>query len=275
MTGKRVFRRFLICLIMALCVSAAAAPVLHSDSYTAWAKSGKKKKADEKKRKAEAKKEKKGFIRENGHWYYYDEGKRMTGWFYINDQRYYGVKSGSGKGRLVRGWNTINGKRYFFREYGNKGEVCSLAINGVAVVNGISCIFDENGEIEGYKYAGSTSGFVNTVGEMARRNQVKNNILASLVVAQACLETGFGSSIYHNNLFGIREGEGYRSYASWEDSIADYVRFMHTYIPWIFGVRDSATACSIIGRAGYAEADGYGSALISIVNQNNLTRFDR
>ena len=65
MTGKRVFRRFLICLIMALCVSAAAAPVLHSDSYTAWAKSGKKKKADEKKRKAEAKKEKNVIVSSN------------------------------------------------------------------------------------------------------------------------------------------------------------------------------------------------------------------
>ena len=44
----------------------------------------------------------------------------------------------------------------------------------------------------------------------ARMNQAKNNILASLVVAQACVETGFGANIYRNNLFGIRAGSGYR-----------------------------------------------------------------
>jgi flagellum-specific peptidoglycan hydrolase FlgJ len=218
---------------------------------------------------------KNGFLRENGHWYYYFDGEKMTGWFFVDDKKYYGVKSGYAKGRLVTGWQVIDRKRYFFRESGNKGEVCSLAVNGVATVNGISCKFNEDGEITGCTYAGSRVGFVNIVGELARMNQVKNNILASLVVAQACVETGYGTSIYHNNLFGIREGEGYRSYNSWQDSIDDYVKFMHTYIPQIFGVRDAYTACAIIGRAGYAEAPNYATALISVVNQSNLTRFNR
>ena len=273
--GKLVVRRVVLCLIMTMILSAAAVPVLRTGSSAVWAKNVKKTTTkSNKKKKAKKAVKKEGFLKENGYWYYYVNGKRMTGWIEVGVRRYYAVPKGSARGRLVMGWQTIDDTDCFFREEGRKGVICSQALNGSAKVNGISCIFEE-GEIVACKHAGSTEGFVNKVGELARLNQAKNNILASLVVAQACLETGFGRNIYHNNLFGIREGNGYRKYDSFEESIEDYVKFMHTYIPWIFGVRDWAEACSIIGRAGYAEAGGYGSALISIVQGNNLTRFNK
>ncbi len=262
----KVFRRLLVCLIAALAISVAAAPIMQSESGTVWAKSNKKNK----------KKKKKGFVKESGRWYYYKDGKKQTGWFTVGSRKYYGHKSGSGKkkGELAKGWATVKGKEYYFRTEGKKGVICSAAISGTAKVNGIKCVFDEDGNLVRCKKAGATNTFIEKVGEMARMNQAKNNILASLVVAQACLETGYGSSIYRNNLFGIRAGSGYRAYDSWEASIADYVEFMHTYIPSIFGVRDAYTACAIIGRSGYAEAGGYGSMLSSIVASNNLTRFN-
>lgn len=267
---KRAFRRLLICLIAALAVTVAVAPVLHTESATVWAKSKKKKK---KKKKTTSKKT--GFVKKNGAWYYYIEGKKQKGWITVGTRRYYGQKSGSKKGRLYTGWQTIGKKKYFFRDSGKKGVKCALAAGATVKVNGIKCVFDATGKLVKCKHAGNTKGFVNKVGEMARLNQAYNNILASLVVAQACLETGYGANVYKNNLFGIRAGSGYRAYDSYQESMDDYVEFMKTYIPKIFGVRNSDTACSIIGRSGYAEAGGYGSALISIVKSKNLTRFNK
>ncbi len=262
---SKVFKRLLMCLILTLAISNAAAPLIQPGSTSAWAKTKSSKKI----------KKKNGLVKHNGKWYYMSEGKKQTGWITVGNRKYYGYRHGSHKGQLVQGWYTLKGKKYYFRTEGKKGVVCSMAVNGTADINGIKCVFDEDGQFKKCKYAGSTDGFVNQVGELARMNQVENNILASLVVAQACLETGFGKSIYQNNLFGIRAGSGYRSYNSWEESIADYVNFMHTYIPRIFGVRDPAAACSIIGRAGYAEAGGYGTMLYQLVQENNLTRFNR
>ena len=279
---KKQFRYLLICLITALAVTVAIAPVLHTESSVVWAKSSKKKSSTKKKskKKKNTKKKKKkakiGFVKTNGNWYYYENGKKKTGWFTVNGHRYYALKKPSSKkGRLVQGWYKPGKKEFWFRTDGKKGEVCALAVNGVFDVNGIACVFDENAKLVKCKHAGKHDSFVNKVGELARMNQAKNNILASLVVAQACVETGYGSNIYHNNLFGIRQGTGYRKYDSWEDSIQDYVDFMHTYIPRIFGVRDAYAACSIIGSAGYAEAGGYGAALSSVVSSQNLTRFNK
>ncbi len=268
---KRVIRRSILCLVAAMVILTAAVPALRGESSIAWAakKTSKKSKASEKK--------KNGFVKKYGNWYYYIDGKKQTGWFTVGKREFYAYRKGNKyrKGKLLTGWHNLKGVDYYFRVEGKKGVICSLAADGVAKVNGIKCIFDSNCQIVGCKYAGSTKGFVNKVGEMARMNQAKNNILASLVVAQACLETGFGANIYGNNLFGIREGSGYRTYDSWEESIEDYVEFMRTYIPGIFGVRDSDTACYIIGRSGYAEAGGYGDLLMSIINENNLYRFNR
>ena len=271
----KAFRRLMLCLVLALACTMAAAPVLQAGSSTVWAKNTSSKKKTTKKSTKKATKKKNGFILKNGRYYYYLEGKKQTGWITVGKRMYYAIEHGSRKGVLVTGWREIDGDKFFFREEGKKGVICSAAIDGTAKVNGITCVFDEYGELVGCKYAGNTNGFVNKVGELARMNQVNNNILASLVVAQACLETGFGSNVYYNNLFGIRQGTGYRKYDSYEDSIEDYVKFMHTYIPRIFGVRDWRTACTIIGRSGYAEASGYGEALLSLVAGNNLTRFDR
>ncbi len=245
-------------------ISIAASPVIQPKTGTVWAKSKKK-----------TKKKKNGFVKKNGNWYYYSEGSKKTGWFTVGKRRYYAYHSSGKRGRLAKGWATIRGKDYYFRAKGKKGVICSQAINCTAEVNGIKCVFDEEGQIKKFKNAKNSKGFINTVGEMARKNQAYNNILASLVVAQACLETGYGSHVYRNNLFGIRSGYGYRSYDSWQESMDDYVQFMKSYIPWIFGVRDSYTACSIVGRSGYAEAGGYGSLLYSIIKSNKLTRFNQ
>ena len=264
--------RWLLCLLAALLIAVAAGPVTGTQSSRVWAKSSSSKKKSTKKKK---KKVKNGFVKRSGRWYYLVDGKKQTGWITVGKRVYYGKKHGSYKGSLLEGWQEIGKKEYYFRESGKKKVVCSAVRGRTEKINGISCVFRKDGSFKKYKYASGRGGFINTVGELARHNQCRNNLLASLTVAQACLETGYGRQMYRNNLFGIRAGSGYRSYRSYEESVKDYTAFMRRYIPRIFGVRNASTACAIVGRSGYAEAGGYGSILISIVHSNGLTRFDR
>ena len=216
-----------------------------------------------------------GFMKKKGNWYYLIDGKKQKGWITVGDRTYFAKKKGKEKNILVKGWLKKGNKWYYFREKGKKGKICSMVSNGTFKINGISCIFNEDGTFDKCENRGSRKGFVQKIGEMARENQAKNNILASLVVAQACLETGYGRSVYHNNLFGIRSGYKYRRYSSYEKSMEDYTEFMKSYVPQVFGVRNSTRACSIVGRSGYAQARNYGSALIQIVIAHNLTRFNK
>ena len=278
---KRSFRHIIVCLILALTLTATVVPVLRTEPATCWAKTKKKSSKKKKKTKKKTKKKKKavqkeGFVKKNGNWYFLEKGRKKTGWFTVGDKKFYGFKKGSQKGQLAMGWQTIGKRDYFFRQEGRAGVICALCVNCVAKANGIACIFDEEGNIEKCKNAEKSDGsFVNEVGELARLNQAKNDILASLVVAQACVETGFGANIYCNNIFGIRAGSGWRKYKDYQEAIDDYVAFMHQYIPRIFGVHDWQSACWIIGRSGYAEAGNYGSALVSVVQSHKLTRFNK
>ena len=260
--GKRAVRRILICLIVMFAFQAAVIPVLQVGSSVTWAKEAAK---------TTKKKKKTGFQKKNGHWYFLKNGKKQTGWITFKGRRYYAYKKGYRKGRLVTGWFKKGKKEYYFREKGKKRIIGSMAIDCTVKINGIKCVFNKKGKFVKCKNAGKRNGFINTIGEMARENQARNNILASLVVAQACVETGYGAYIYHNNLFGIAGG----SYSSWEESLEAYVDFMKTYIPGIFGVRDWGTACYIVGRSGYASASNYYSSLVWVISNYNLTRFDK
>ena len=107
------------------------------------------------------------------------------------------------------------------------------------------------------------------IGEMARHNQRKNNILATVTVAQAILETGYGSVKPHNNLFGIYGGR----YSSEVESMEGYNAYIRKYFPSLIGCRNYYTYASRIGNGGYAQAGGYTSALLQIISQNGLTKY--
>ena len=268
MSGCRItIRRIVLSILAALMLLPAIVSVSGTGTYTVH--------AAETTVEAKAKTGKTGFVKKKGNWYYYLNGKKQKGWITVGNRTYFARKKGKQKYQLVKGWKKIKKKWYYFRENGKKGKVCSMVKGRTFKVNGISCVFNADGSFKKYKYAGKKNGFVQKIGEMARENQARNNILASILTAQACLETGYGRHIYHNNLFGIRAGKGYRHYSSWEKSVEDYTEFMRQYIPWLFGVRNAHRACSIVGSSGYAQAWNYGSMLSSIVSSHNLTRFNK
>ncbi|MEF3313353.1 glucosaminidase domain-containing protein [Paenibacillus sp. GYB004] len=142
--------------------------------------------------------------------------------------------------------------------------------------------------------------FIGRIAGGAVENMVTSGVLASITIAQAALETGWGASVPGNNLFGIKgsgttqdtreyiNGQwvtiraGFRTYASWEDSIQDHSRFLHEnrrYANAGFfahsAARDYAGAARALQAAGYATDPNYASKLISIIESYGLTAYDR
>lgn len=146
------------------------------------------------------------------------------------------------------------------------------------------------------------SDFINTIGLMASENMKKTGILASLTIAQAILESGWGESALaaapNYNLFGIkgdyngdyctfptseyingqwvRVNANFRKYPSWAESLADH---SDLFLRWdrysnLRGCTDYRLACRYVREDGYATDPSYTDKLINIIEANNLTRFD-
>jgi flagellum-specific peptidoglycan hydrolase FlgJ len=129
-----------------------------------------------------------------------------------------------------------------------------------------------------------------------------HGILASLTIAQAILESGWGESGLTqkaNNLFGIKCGSAwrgdsitlptqewdgskyitvnaaFRKYASWADSIADHTQLL--LLPRyknLVGEKDYKAACQKIREDGYATSPTYTKNLIKLIEQYNLNQYD-
>jgi peptidoglycan hydrolase-like protein with peptidoglycan-binding domain len=144
--------------------------------------------------------------------------------------------------------------------------------------------------------------FIEFVGENARRAMLATGVPASVTVAQAILETGWGKHTVGEakNLFGIK-GRGpagsvraptreYRNgkwvtvdadfakYENFEQSIADHAQFFlrnRRYARALQFKGDPDTFAREIHKAGYATAPDYATKLIELMRQYDLYRFDR
>lgn len=143
--------------------------------------------------------------------------------------------------------------------------------------------------------------FINKIGPMASNDMKASGILASLTVAQAILESGWGKSgltTAANNLFGIKgayNGEGYtcktqewdgakyitidatfRKYPSWAESMADHSALFNRLDRYknLRGLTDYKLACQYVREDGYATDPSYSSKLVSLIETYNLTAWD-
>lgn len=147
--------------------------------------------------------------------------------------------------------------------------------------------------------------FIAAIAPFAIADMRRSRIAASLTIAQAALESGWGSSgltVRANNLFGIK-GRGpagsitiqtteyqngkavqvsaaFRAYNNWGESVADHSVLILDGVSWnrnlyskVIGV-GGADAAKEIAAAGYATDPGYASKLIQIMNANNLFQYD-
>jgi uncharacterized protein YcbK (DUF882 family) len=126
-------------------------------------------------------------------------------------------------------------------------------------------------------------------------------VLKSLAIAQACLESAFGTRSFYNNIYGIKcwnpdayagcrlgrtseviDGSyqhglhlAFQTYHSIDDSIEDYCRLMN--ISRYKRVREATNyleATIAIKNCGYATSLTYVESLRRIINQYDLTRYD-
>ena len=145
--------------------------------------------------------------------------------------------------------------------------------------------------------------FIAKVAPLAQADSKRSNILASLTIAQAILESNNGNSrlaTEGKSLFGIKatgawRGKvwtgytleyydanstvilaGFRAYDSWEESIEDHSNFLRYNARYakVVGEKDYKKACQYIYEAGYATDPSYTQKLISLIESNHLAQYD-
>lgn len=154
--------------------------------------------------------------------------------------------------------------------------------------------------------ASANQGFINYIAPMAQAGQQQYGVPASVAMAQAILESGWGRSgltTKYNAYFGIKCGtmrsphqlgcvsmgtreyingrsifinDGFRTYRTGADSFRDHGHFLRVnsrYGP-AFRTRTADDFARAIARAGYATDPNYANALINLMNRYNLRRFD-
>ena len=128
-------------------------------------------------------------------------------------------------------------------------------------------------------------------------------LLPSLCIAQACLESAYGTSelaVQANNLFGIKQGSGwkgavyskatkewdgskyititapFRKYDTMVACVEDYIAKLTGMERYknLVGCTDIATACKYIREDGWATSPTYTENLLKVVDKFNLTQYD-
>lgn len=152
-----------------------------------------------------------------------------------------------------------------------------------------------------------SSQFFETYGQMAKASEDEYAVPASVILAQAALESGWGQSglaTKDNNFFGVKctstpseyqsgcsnydtrevvngasvmVNAGFRSYASPEDSFKDHGRFLAVdnsrYGP-AFEADNADDFARALQAAGYATDPNYADKLIKMMEDNDLYRFN-
>lgn len=138
--------------------------------------------------------------------------------------------------------------------------------------------------------------FLDRVGKTAAEYD-ESKTLPSVTVAQAIVESAWGQSAPGNNYFGIKadsswsgpsnnlstqeEGagglytitDGFRAYNTLEDSVIDHDKFL---IPYKMGPYTTPEEqAQHLKDKGYATDSGYASKLMQIIDENDLTKYDK
>ncbi len=147
-----------------------------------------------------------------------------------------------------------------------------------------------------------TDSFVAKIGPLAQQDMAKTNVLASLTIAQAILESAWGESelaVKANNLFGIkassdwkgatytRESREYindeattitadfKAYNSLQESISDHSALLQKdRYAKVLEATDYKEACQEVYNAGYATDPNYTTKLINLIEQYDLHQYD-
>ncbi|MDN6639966.1 MAG: glucosaminidase domain-containing protein [Tetragenococcus sp.] len=200
-------------------------------------------------------------------------------------------------------------KRTFTKRF-DKKTVLSLVGTGLVIAPTTTVLFPQESHAEEYQVSESeASDLINQIGTSAQQIADSNDLYASVMIAQALLESGNGSSSLSSspthNLFGVKAygqepsiwlsteeyidgeyetmNEPFRIYDSYEESLQDHAALLKsssysTDAPNYQGAWKSQTAsytdatAFLTGR--YATDPDYGEKLNSLIQSYNLTQFD-
>ena len=133
---------------------------------------------------------------------------------------------------------------------------------------------------------------IELVGRAARRNYARSKVLPSIIVAQACLESGYMTSELAemaNNLFGIKwtahqtpqkyayKGCEWAVFNSIEECViqhGDYYNSKPHYYSSLIGESDLDKALTALDESPYCADEGYKDKLLKLIEQYDLTQFD-
>jgi len=141
--------------------------------------------------------------------------------------------------------------------------------------------------------------FINKILPAVLACQEKHKIKASVTLAQAILESGWGRASIGNNIFGIKASkkwtgkvktvvtheyingkkvtmsDNFRDYDSIEDSIYDHAKLLllPRYKP-VLEAPDWLRACQALQKCGYSTSPVYAKSLGSLIQQYELFRYD-
>lgn len=142
--------------------------------------------------------------------------------------------------------------------------------------------------------------FIELLAPKAQALQSQYGVPASIAIAQAILESGWGERAEGNNIYGVKAGgswngsskavatreyiggvwhnitDGFRAYDSIEASMQDYAKLLSGKSRYSAVVKASNAneAADALQRAGYATDPKYAAHLKAIIASNDLTRFD-
>ncbi|WP_413628115.1 glucosaminidase domain-containing protein [Fructilactobacillus vespulae] len=144
----------------------------------------------------------------------------------------------------------------------------------------------------------SNQQFIDSIAPGAIETWKQYGVLPSVSIAQAIVESAWGSAAPGNNLFGIKgnyngqsttlqtqewNGSGYvtiydqfRAYPSYAESVADHGRFLFENSRYnnLLGDKNYTSVAWKLQNDGYATSPTYANTLISIIQYNGLNKYD-
>ena len=133
--------------------------------------------------------------------------------------------------------------------------------------------------VSAYAISQSQQNFMENVAKPAMAHYPDYKILPSMTIAQAILESAWGTSNLaknNYNFFGMKKNGKYIKFNSFDDGIEGYYKFITENKRYsnLVGETDYKEACRKIKADGWAEDPSYATKLINLIEKYNLTKYD-
>nr|WP_057876935.1 glycoside hydrolase family 73 protein [Liquorilactobacillus aquaticus] len=207
--------------------------------------------------------------------------------------------------RKKRGFLLVNGKLQLTDALVLVLIISLLTVQAMNWLGKYSTSDDNN--IDTTQFSDNTKrNFINQILPIAQTEQKKHQLLASITLAQAALESNWGqsqlASKYHN-LFGVKSNAAdaqlmttseyvngqwitvkakFATYKDWNESIEAHTQLFVNGTEWdqghyqtVLTAKNYQEAAAALQKQGYATDPGYAKKLIQIIQEYQLNRYDK